>query len=244
LSSAQLTSLQAVKRYESAVEACDAEFDRLDEETLDVVEGFEFLSVCHSLDSDFEEFRSEIEDFDLRSSNISQGVATFGRLSTSVDRLTRDVGAIKSDVAASRSTITAYARTYSEIQGWLEIASEVWPDVENRISMLSKTNQAMIKKNSNFKKAAALIDGLESKNEQISELNDSAASSIRISDLKTAVNDGIKLKASLKGYQELNSLVKAIDKLIPAYVCTKGSLVANLPKSGKCAPGYSKVSTK
>jgi hypothetical protein len=244
LSSAQLTSLQAVKRYESAVEACDAEFDRLDEETLDVVEGFDFLSVCHSLDSDFEEFRSEIEDVDLRSSNISQGIATFGRLSTSIDRLTRDLGAIKSDVAASRSTITAYARTYSEIQGWLEIASEVWPDVENRISKLSKTNQAMIKKNSNFKKAAALVDGLESKNEQISELNDSAASATRISDLKTAVNDGIKLKASLKGYQELNSLVKAIDKLIPAYVCTKGSLVANLPKTGKCAPGYSKVSTK
>jgi hypothetical protein len=244
LSSAQLTALQAVKRYESAVEGCDAEFDRLDEETLDVVEGFDFLSVCHSLDSDFEEFRSEIEDVDLRSSNISQGVATFGRLSTSVDRLTRDLGAIKSDVAASRSTITAYARTYSEIQGWLEIASEVWPDVENRISMLSKTNQAMIKKNSNFKKAAALIDALESKNQQISELNDSAASATRISDLKTAVNDGIKLKASLKSYQELNSLVKAIDKLIPAYVCTKGSLVANLPKTGKCAPGYSKVSTK
>ncbi len=244
LSSAQLTALQAAKRYESAVEACDAEFDRLDEETRDVVESFDFLRLCHSLDSEFEEFRSEIEDFDLRSSNISQGVATFGRLSASIDRLTRDLGSIKSDVAASRSTITAYARTYSEIQGWLEIASEVWPNVENRISMLSKSSQAMIKKNSNFKKAAALIDGLDGKNEQISELNDSAASATRISDLKTAVNDGMKLKAALKGYQELNSLVKAIDKLIPAYVCTKGPLVANLPKTGKCAPGYSKVSTK
>ena len=102
----------------------------------------------------------------------------------------------------------------------------------------------MIKKNANFKKALTLADNLESRIEQLSEVESSASSATSLSELKSAVNDALKLKAALKGYQEFPTTLKAIDKLIPTYICTKGSLVANLPKTGKCAPGYSKVSTK
>jgi hypothetical protein len=244
LTSAQLTALQAAQRFESALDACDAEFDRLDQPTKEIVEGFEFLSLCHSMDSDFEEFKSEIEDYDLRSSNISQGVAIFGRLGNSIDRLTRDLGAIKAIAAGSRSTITIFARTFSEIQGWLDQTSEIWPEIENRVSILPKATQALIKKNASYKKAVTLSEEAESKGEELAEISDSASSADSLGELKTAINDLSKLKTSLKSYQDFSNNVKVIEKLIPAFVCTKGELVANLPKTGKCAPGYSKVSTK
>ena len=244
LSSAQLTALQAVQRFESALDACDSEFDRLDQSTKEIVEGFEFLTSCHSMDSDFEEFKSEIEDYDLRSSNISQGVATLGRLGNSIDRLTRDLSAIKTTAASSRSTITTFARTFSEIQGWLDQTSEIWPEIENRVSILPKATQAMIKKNASYKKAVTLSEEAENKGEELTEISDSASSADTLGELKSAINDLLKLKTSLKSYQEFSNNIKVIEKLIPAFVCTKGQLVANLPKTGKCAPGYSKVSTK
>jgi predicted unusual protein kinase regulating ubiquinone biosynthesis (AarF/ABC1/UbiB family) len=188
--------------------------------------------------------RVAIEDFDLRASNVSQGVATLDRLASSVDGLTRELNGIKADVSLSRSTISTYAKTILETQAWLDLVSENWPELENRLSALPKTSQAMIKKNSNFKKAVTLADNLESRIEQLSEIESSASSATSLSELKSAVNDALKLKAALKGYQEFPTTLKAIDKLIPAHICTKGSLVANLPKTGKCAPGYAKVSTR
>ena len=244
LASAQLTALQAAQRFESALDACDAEFNRLDQSTKEIVEGFEFLTLCHSMDSDFEEFKSEIEDYDLRSSNISQGVATFGRLGTSIDRLTRDLSAIKATVAGSRSTITTFARTFSEIQGLLDQISEIWPEIENRVSILPKATQAKIKKNASYKKAVTLSEEVENKGEELTEISDAASSANTLGELKSAINDLSKFKTSLKSYQEFSNNIKVIEKLIPAFVCTKGQLVANLPKTGKCAPGYSKVSTK
>ena len=244
LTSAQLVGFQAIQRFETSLESCEREFEKFDEDTLELISDFDFLNLCTSLDSELEDLRVAIEDFDLRASNVSQGVATLGRLASSVDGLTRELNGIKADVSLSRSTISTYAKTISEIQAWLDLVSENWPELENRLSALPKTSQAMIKKNANFKKALTLADNLESRIEQLSEVESSASSATSLSELKSAVNDALKLKAALKGYQEFPTTLKAIDKLIPTYICTKGSLVANLPKIGKCAPGYSKVSTK
>ena len=244
LTSAQLVGFQAIQRFETSLESCEREFEKFDEETLELISDFDFLNLCTSLDPELEDLRVAIEDFDLRASNVSQGVATLGRLASSVDGLTRELNSIKADVSLSRSTISTYAKTISETQAWLDLVSENWPELENRLSALPKTSQAMIKKNANFKKALTLADNLESRIEQLSEVESSASSATSLSELKSAVNDALKLKAALKGYQEFPTTLKAIDKLIPTYICTKGSLVANLPKIGKCAPGYSKVSTK
>ena len=102
----------------------------------------------------------------------------------------------------------------------------------------------MIKKNASYKKAVTLSEEAENKGEELTEISDSASSADTLGELKSAINDLLKLKTSLKSYQEFSNNIKVIEKLIPAFVCTKGQLVANLPKTGKCAPGYSKVSTK
>ncbi len=244
LSAAQLLGFQAIKRFESTQASCEAEFEKLDVNTLESVADFEFLNLCNSLDSEFEDLRIDIEDFDLRAQNVSQGVATLGRLATSVDGLVRELSTVKTNVAASRGTLVSYAKLISEIQGWLDFTAETWPEVENRVSVLPKVTQSMIKKNSVFKKALALADDLESKSEQLGEIIKAASTATTLNDLKSALNDGLRFKASIKGYQEFSNNIKVIEKLIPAFVCTKGQLVANLPKTGKCAPGYSKVSTK
>jgi hypothetical protein len=244
LTAAQLLGFQAIQRFESAQASCEAEFEKLDENTLESIADFEFLNLCSSLDSELENLRIDIEDFDLRTQNVSQGVTTLTRLATSVDGLVRELNVAKTDVAASRSTLVSYARMISDIQGWLDFTAETWPEIENRVSALPKTTQAMIKKNSVFKKALVLADDLESKSEQLSEITDSASSATTLDDLKSALSDGLRFKGSMKSYQDFSSNIKVIEKLIPAFVCTKGQLVANLPKTGKCAPGYSKVSTK
>lgn len=244
ITAAQLTVAQAVQRFNSAVDSCDAEFEKLAEEVLEIVSDFEFLALCHSLDPDFGELESEIYNFNPRVSNVSQGLATLNRLATSVDGLTRELSRINSIVLGSGSTITTYARTISEIKGWLDLTAETWPELENRVSALPRATQTMIKKNLNYKKAMTLSDNLESKSEEISELVDTVSSVTSLGALRDAAKDAGKLKTSMKAYQEFSSTIRSIERLIPAFVCRKGQLVANLPKTGKCAPGYSKVSTR
>lgn len=244
LSAAQLLGFQAIKRFESVQASCEAEFGKLDENTLESVADFEILNLCNSLDTEFEDLRIDIEDFDLRAQNVSQGVTTLGRLATSVDGLVRELNTVKTEVASSRIALVSYVRVISEIQGWLDFTVETWPEIENRVSILPKATQAMIKKNSVFKKSMVLADELNSKSEQLTEITDSASSATTVEDLKSALSDALKFKSSMKSYQDFSNTIKVIERLIPAFVCTKGQLVASLPKTGKCAPGYSKVSTK
>ncbi len=244
LTAAQLLGFQAIQRFESAQASCEAEFEKFDENILESVADFEFLNLCNTLDSELEDLRAGVEDFDLRAQNISQGVTTLGRLASSIDGLTKELNSLKTDVAASRNTLVSYTKVIAEIQGWLDFTAEAWPDIENRVSALPKATQAMIKKNSVFKKALVLADDLETKSEQLSEITNSASSATTLDDLKSALSDGLRFKGSMKGYQEFSRNIKVIERLIPAFVCTKGQLVANLPKTGRCAPGYSKVSTK
>ncbi len=239
-----MLGFQAIQRFETTQASCEAEFGKFDDQTLEQISDFNFLGLCSSLDSELENLRVDIEDFDLRSSNTSQGVATLGRLSSSVDALTRELVGFKADVVLSRSTILGFVKTIAEIQDWLDLASESWPELENRVSALPKTTQTMIKKNANFKKVVALAQDLDSRSEQLSEIESSASAATSLNELKMAANDALKLKAALKGYQEITITLNAIEKLIPAFICAKGTLIANLPKTGKCASGYSKISTK
>lgn len=244
ITAASDAALQSIQRYESAINSCISQRDILERLTQNSLSNFEFFELCDSLDSDFEELRVKIENFDLRSSNVSLGVTTLKNLSNDIERLTKSINGFQNEIKKSLPLLLALAKSIREVQSWLDFLEESWPEYENRMSTLPKSTQSMIKKNIEFKKALKLANDLDATKEQFQEFIDSGASSLSLEDLTGIANDLKTFQTSLKGYQNFSSTLVVINKLVPSYICSKGQLVASLPKTGKCAPGYSKISTQ
>ncbi len=96
---------QAIQRFETSLESCEREFEKFDEDTLELISDFDFLNLCTSLDPELEDLRVAIEDFDLRASNVSQGVATLGRLASKFESFGCDVAEVEGHKPDSISQI-------------------------------------------------------------------------------------------------------------------------------------------
>jgi hypothetical protein len=53
----------------------------------------------------------------------------------------------------------------------------------------------------------------------------------------------VALKIKYSSYTSFSKDLSKVEKLIPAFVCVKGSVVSAIPKTGKCAKGSVKTST-
>ena len=127
---------------------------------------------------------------------------------------------------------------------WLDIVEEQWATLENRLPSIPKTNQSVIKKNSEFKKAQSLVDQIDTMREKIDAKLESFTQASTAKDVKAALASLNLFKSSLRNYQNFSNSVLLVEKLIPEFVCIKGSLVTITPKTGKCAKGYAKTSTR
>jgi hypothetical protein len=122
-------------------------------------------------------------------------------------------------------------------------AAESVANLNNRISGLPKTTQTMIKKNANYKKLSSVFPAEYDLEETISSsLPDLSSISTNLQ-LKNVQNLIAKARTSNGTVFNSGPLLKAIEKLIPKYVCIKGKTVSVTPATGKCASGSVKTST-
>ncbi len=121
--------------------------------------------------------------------------------------------------------------------------AEAVANLNNRISGLPKTLQSMIMKNSSYKKLAAVFPTEYDIEQVISESLPDLSSISTMSQLANSQNLILQARKSNGAAFNAGSLLKAVEKLIPKYVCVKGKTVSVTPATGKCAPGSTKTST-
>ena len=244
LISAQDAALKALSLYDKAVENCFVEFTNMTEEQASEVNIMAIFSICGDYADDAESIRGFTEDFDLTSKDISGGVRTLNKYASEVEALTKKVNANRSEVTQSLSSLISINSQILEMREWLDIVEEQWATLENRLPSIPKTNQSVIKKNSEFKKAQSLVDQIDTVREKIDAKLESFTQASTAKDVKAALASLNLFKSSLRNYQNFSNSVLLVEKLIPEFVCIKGSLVTVTPKSGKCAKGYAKTSTR
>lgn len=244
LISAQDAALKALSLYDKAVENCFVEFTNMTEEQASEVNILAIFSICGDYADDAESIRGFTEDFDLTSKDISGGVRTLNKYASEVEALTKKVNANRSEVTQSLSSLISINSQILEMKEWLDIVEEQWATLENRLPSIPKTNQSVIKKNSEFKKAQSLVDQIDTVREKVDAKLESFTQASTAKDVKAALASLNLFKSSLRNYQNFSNSVLLVEKLIPEFVCVKGSLVTVTPKTGKCAKGYAKTSTR
>jgi len=244
LIAAQEATLRSLTSYDKAVENCFVEFTKMTEEQASEVNTMAIFSICSDYADDAEGIRGFTENFDLKSKDISGGVRTLNKYATDIDTLTKKVNANRLEVSQSLTSLIAINSQILEMREWLDLAAEQWATVENRLPSIPKTNQSLIKKNSEFKKAQTLVNQIDSFSQKIDAILESFSPVAAAKDAKAALTALTLFKVTLKGYENFSTSISAVEKLIPEYVCVKGSLVTVTPKTGKCAKGYTKTSTR
>jgi hypothetical protein len=116
-------------------------------------------------------------------------------------------------------------------------------NLNNRVYGLPKTVQTMIIKNSNYKKLASIFPAEYDLEETISKSLPDLSAISSIAQLKNVENLIAKARSGNSIVFNSGPLLKAVEKLIPKYVCVKGKTVSVTPATGKCAPGSTKTST-
>jgi hypothetical protein len=116
-------------------------------------------------------------------------------------------------------------------------------NLNNRISGLPKTLRSMIMKNSSYKKLAAVFPTEYDIEQVISESLPDLSSISTMTQLANGQNLILQARKNNGTAFNAGSSLKAVEKLIPKYVCVKGKTVSVTPATGKCAPGSTKTAT-
>jgi hypothetical protein len=244
LISAQDAALKALSLYDKAAENCFVEFTYMTEEQASEVNIMEIFNICGNYAAEAEEIRGATEDFDLSSKDVTGGIRTLNKYASDADNLTKKVNANRIEVSQSITNLIRINTQFLEMKEWLDAAAEQWAIIENRLPSIPKTNQSLIQKNSEFKKAQALVNQIDSVRDKIDSKLESFVPVSNAKEVKAALTSLSLFKSTLKNYQNFSTTILVAEKLIPENVCVKGSLISVTPKSGKCAKGYTKTSTR
>jgi hypothetical protein len=244
LKAAQDAALRSLNLYDKAVENCFAEFTNMTEEQASEVNIMEIFGICSDYAADAEVIRGSTEDFDLTNKDVPGGVRALNKYASDADNLTKKVNANRIEVSQSITNLISINSQLLEMKEWLDATAEQWAIIENRLPSIPKTNQSLIQKNSEFKKAQAVVNQIDSVRDKIDSKLESLTRVKNAKEVKAALASLNSFKSSLKSYQNFSTSVLAVEKLIPENVCIKGSLISVTPKSGKCAKGYTKTSTR
>ena len=116
-------------------------------------------------------------------------------------------------------------------------------DLNGRIAGLPLSLQISIKKNAQYKLLDSKIGRIDSVSEFIQGKVPQIKTASTTAQLQIVQDSLNQLSKTLFIGEKADKALATINKLIPNYVCTKGSSVVLLSKTGKCLTGYKKITT-
>jgi DNA repair exonuclease SbcCD ATPase subunit len=116
-------------------------------------------------------------------------------------------------------------------------------NLNGRIAGLPLSLQTSIKKNPQYKLLDSQIGKIDSVSEFIQGKVPQIKTASTIAQLQIAQEALNSFSKTLLIGEKADKALTTVNKLIPNYVCTKGSSVVLLSKTGKCLIGYKKIST-
>lgn len=231
----------------SAVSESSDTCNSLVEEIKEVLGNFEvaapLLDSCAYLDSKFNEIDSK------RALAFGGG----GILSTKINTLNNltDQALAQADLADelvatlqdSQPFFVSVTRDLLKFGIDFATTAEDIANLNNRISGLPKVTQAMIQKNSNYKKLQSVFPPDYEIEDLLNQNLPDLSSISSLEQLRNAPSLIARARDSKAVIFKSASLIKSVEKLIPKFVCVKGKQVSVTPATGKCAAGANKTST-
>jgi hypothetical protein len=238
---------EAIAAFQSAKIDCDSVSSNFDVAEQDLFDSTNLVSGCEKLDDRASSLRSKIFALDPeRAATTEQAntiTSTANLYAENADALVAEIQDISDSLAATEKLFTKLASQLEQLNLIETNILEPWTTLTDKLAILPSNSQSSIKKSQNYKLAANYVAQsqkiLASRDVQIENLSE-----IDNSTKLGAVISGLgNLKVSPAQVSSFNKYLNAINKVIPAKVCQKGSLTLLASKSGKCAKGFELIPT-
>lgn len=119
-----------------------------------------------------------------------------------------------------------------------------WINLEARVQKLPSSIRKSISEKSSYQSALTKVGIIETAQRSFESYRSALSSVSSSREISNSANQLAAIVASLEKAENLFVDISSVGKLIPAFVCTKGSTVTALPKNGKCLAGAKKTATK
>lgn len=225
------------------VDACEELADGIRERLGDFQVANPLLDKCGTLDGKYAEIDSKRAQAFSGSGSSNAKVDALNKLT---DQALAQVDAAELVVALLQDAQPIFDAIIPNLLKYgidFATTAESVANLNNRIYGLPKTVQSMIIKNSSYKKLAGIFPAEYNLEETISKSLPNFSSISSIAQLENVENLIAKARSGNSIAFNSSPLLKAVEKLIPKYVCIKGKTVSVTPATGKCAPGSTKTST-
>ena len=225
------------------VDTCESLADGIRERLGDFQVADPLLDKCGTLDGKYAEIDSRRAQAFTGSGSTNAKVDALNKLT---DQALAQVDAAELVVALLQDAQPVFDEIIPNLLKYgidFATTAESVANLNNRVYGLPKTVQSMIMKNSNYKKLASIFPAEYDLEETISKSLPDLTAISSIAQLKNVDNLIAKARSGNSIVFNSGPLLKAVEKLIPKYVCVKGKTVSVTPATGKCAPGSTKTST-
>jgi hypothetical protein len=238
---------EAIEAFQSAKIDCDSVSSGFNAAEQDLFDSTNLISGCEKLDDRASSLRSKIFALDPEKAATTEQAntitSTANLYAENADALVAEIQDISDSLAATEKLFTKLASQLEQLNLIETNILEPWTTLTDKLAILPSNSQSSIKKSQNYKLAANYVAQsqkiLASRDVQIENLSE-----IDNSTKLGAVISGLgNLKVSPAQVSSFNKYLNAINKVIPAKVCQKGSLTLLASKSGKCAKGFELIPT-
>jgi hypothetical protein len=233
----------ALSRLLEVVDACDSLVQGIRDGLGEIQVASPLLDKCGTLDSRFSEIDSKRAQVFMGSSSVNAKVEALNKLTDQALAQLDAAELVFATLQDAQPIFDSIVQNLSKYKIDFASAAESVSNLNNRIYGLPKSVQSMITKNSNYKKLASVFPEEYNFEETISSALPDLSSISSIAQLKNVENLIAKARSGNSPVFNSAPFIKAVEKLIPKYVCIRGKTVSVTPATGKCAPGSTKTST-
>ena len=234
---------EAIDKVEAAVADCNDLMQSKGQELGSFINSTVYGQQCDSVNVRIESVKSNFANTSISGSNTSGLVSTFENFTSSLNTYYRNVIDITNDLESSLKVFSELSARMTNAQNASSNNRDSFSAFSAKLKLLPTSLQGSIKKKSQY---VQVINGinLERKFDAALEVQNESSNQIIDKQALIAFSSAFKVfETRYKDFLSIESNLEELDLLVPDYVCIKGKTSVLLPKSGKCAKGFTKTST-
>ena len=238
---------EAIDAFESAKDECLSVSNSFEPTEQELYDSTDLSSYCEKLTEKASLLQQRVFAINL---NLITTVSGANTITTQANLFAENADSLVAQMQDLTDVLTGTEKRFTTLSKILESLNRAeeevlipWSNLLERLTILPVSFQSTIKKSQNYKLSlnyvAVLQKVLNSRDAQIEVLS-SIEDPAKLTSVITKLSG---LSVSLSQMASFKKNVIGINKLIPLYVCQKGTLTVLASKTGKCASGFEQIPT-
>ena len=246
-SDAKDAALSAISEYERYQSDCLEVSSEFNQDIQDLYDGTSLSSYCRQLDDEVASLNAKVGALDPAKAKTTDDANaltdTANLYSEDADAFVAQIQDITDELRSVEKQITLLAKSLAPLELAETSVIDPWNSLKERLTLIPQSSQTTIKRSQNYKSALSYATQVQ----RFIETRDAQLELLALVDSPSQLQPIVsQLSGLMVNTAQISSFKKylvAINKIIPANVCQKGTLVVLASKSGKCSKGFELIPT-